>query len=1171
MRILEHYLRDLRDIHATGENVKETSFYPALANLFNGVGAMLNPKVRVVINLRNRGAGLPDGGFFTAKQLQKAGGDEALREPSAFKGQQPERGVLEVKGAKDEVRAIAESEQVRRYLNAYGQVLVTNLREFLLVIKDAGGELCFGESYQLAANVNEFWEQLRNPQAFAALHHAPFSEYLKRVMLTLAPLEDPKDLAWFLASYARDAKARIEHAELPSMQAVRVAMEQALELRFEGERGEAFFRSTLVQTLFYGIFSAWVLWAKSNDAKTKPFHWQGAAYSLHVPVILTLFEQIVMPSNVRGLGLEDLLEWTSETLNRVRREEFFKRFEEQHAVQYFYEPFLEAFDPDLRKQLGVWYTPEEIVRYMVERVDRVLRSELGIENGLADERVYVLDPCCGTGAYLVEVLRRIKQTIDEQGGDALAANDLKRAARERVFGFEILPAPFVVAHLQLGLLLQQQGSPLIGDERVGVYLTNALSGWEPPKEPKKQLAFGFHTLEEERDAAEQVKRDKPILVILGNPPYNAFAGISTTEEGGIVDAYKEGLIKDWGIKKFNLDDLYVRFFRLAERRIAEKTGEGVVCFISNFSYLSDPSFVVMRERFLREFDSLWIDSLNGDSRETGKLTPDGKPDPSIFSTPYNREGIRVGTSIGLFTRKRERNKQTIVHSRELWGIMKRQDLLQSLDAEDFNAQYDITTPTQDNRYSFRLSEVSTEYLEWTKLTELCAEPPSNGLMEKRGGALMDIDRAALESRMRMYFDSKVKYEDIEALETGLTEEAAGYEPQKARKKIIAVEQFDSARLRRYALRPFETRWCYYSPTNPLWNRARPTLWAQCWEGNRFLSSRPAGVANPEGLPLYFTSALGDNDALRGHAYYFPLQLRTQSVKNDQQHSFFTDSEPTTTANLSQRARAYLAALGINDPDADFETAALIWHHALAIGYASDYLEENSDGIRGDFPRIPLPALRELLEQSAALGKQIAALLDTETPVSGVTTGKILSQFKTIAVIRRIDGAGALDTAAGDLQIHAGWGHRGKDNVVMPGKGKITARAYDWNEMTALLPEDAYEYPIVEGDKVELSNYPPPDEMAERIWGKQSFDVHLNDVAVWSNIPERVWNYTIGGYQVIKKWLSYREFDILERGLTSEEAREVTQMARRIAAIILLEDELNRNYESVKERCYAWQK
>src|SRR5213080_5327299 len=197
--------------------------------------------------------------------------------------------------------------------------------------------------------------------------------------------------------------------------------------------------------MFYGVFSAWVLWHKEKPLRKNDFDWKSAAWTLHVPMIKALFEQVATPTKLGPLGLVEVLDWTAAALNRVDRAAFFERFVESHAVQYFYEPFLEAFDPELRKQLGVWYTPPEIVQYMVARVDTVLREELHIAAGLADPRVYVLDPCCGTGAYLVEVLKRIAATLQEKGGDALLSSDLKRAALERVFGFEILPAPFVVA------------------------------------------------------------------------------------------------------------------------------------------------------------------------------------------------------------------------------------------------------------------------------------------------------------------------------------------------------------------------------------------------------------------------------------------------------------------------------------------------------------------------------------------------------------------------------------------------------------------------------------------------------------------------------------------------------------------------------------------------------
>ena len=160
-------------------------------------------------------------------------------------------------------------------------------------------------------------------------------------------------------------------------------------------------------------------------------------------MIKNLFEQIATPTRLGPLSLVEVLDWTGDALNRVNRAEFFSEFDQGKAVQYFYEPFLAAFDPELRKQLGVWYTPPEIVRYMVARVDHVLQTELGIAEGLAAPNVFVLDPCCGTGSFVVETLNVIAQRLQEQGGDALLAQDLKHAAMHRVFGFEIMPAPFV--------------------------------------------------------------------------------------------------------------------------------------------------------------------------------------------------------------------------------------------------------------------------------------------------------------------------------------------------------------------------------------------------------------------------------------------------------------------------------------------------------------------------------------------------------------------------------------------------------------------------------------------------------------------------------------------------------------------------------------------------------
>ena len=235
-------------------------------------------------------------------------------------------------------------------------------------------------------------------------------------MLSNAPLVDParRGLVPGLLRPRRQGP-RGEHKDLPALAAVRDALEEALGMKFTGEKGEHFFRSTLVQTIFYGVFSAWVLWHRERPGRTDAFDWHEADWSLRVPFIRALYDQVATPSKLGPLGLVEVLDWTAAALNRVDRAAFFQKFQDEHAVQYFYEPFLEAFDPELRKELGVWYTPPEIVQYQVARVDTVLREELGLADGLADPNVVVLDPCCGTGAYLVEVLKRIAETLQGQG------------------------------------------------------------------------------------------------------------------------------------------------------------------------------------------------------------------------------------------------------------------------------------------------------------------------------------------------------------------------------------------------------------------------------------------------------------------------------------------------------------------------------------------------------------------------------------------------------------------------------------------------------------------------------------------------------------------------------------------------------------------------------------
>jgi len=264
------------------------------------------------------------------------------------------------------------------------------------------------------------------------------------------------------------------------------------------------------------------------------------------------------------------------------------------------------------------------------------------------------------------------------------------------------------------------------------------------------------------------------------------------------------------------------------------------------------------------------------------------------------------------------------------------------------------------------------------------------------------------------------------------------------------------------------------------------------------------------------------------------------------HGLFEQAN-SARANLSAAARAWLASIGWLDPDADVDASASPWLHALAICYAPAWLAENRDGILADWPRVPLPASAAALSASAALGARIAALLAPDEPVPGVTLGTLEPPLGAFGAITRTGGG---QLAATDLTVSAGWGHGGAGKPVMPAKGKLTERdAYTADEVAQIEAAAARRGEVAENLVARLG---PP------------VDVWLNDVAYWRTVPRAVWEFRIGGYQVVKKWLSYRDADVLGRALTAAEAREVTAMIRRLAAIVLMQPELDANYVAIRE-------
>ena len=995
-------------------------------------------------------------------------------------------------------------------------MLVTNTRDFVLLGEDAAGNPTRLETFRLARTQGEFESQLEKPRAFARDVGPALGEYLCRALSHRARLAEPRDLAWLLASYARDGLARVEAAgDAPSLRAVRTALEEALGVRFEGDRGAAFFRSTLVQTLFYGIFSAWVLWARQTPPPTGSFRLAcTAVWYLRAPVLQGAIPAALRPpDSLQPLGLVEVLDWTAAALDRVDRAAFFDRFNEGEAVPYFYEPFLEAFDPALRKQLGVWYTPAEVVRYMVARVDRALKDDLGIADGLAADNVYVLDPMLrhrriprrGPAPHRID-------NLQDRGLGALTGAHVKRAATERVFGFEIMPAPFVVAHLQVGLTMQALDAPLAddGDERAGIFLTNALTGWEPTV----QKPLPFPELEEERDRAERVKQDSPILVILGNPPYNGFAGMAVDEERELSTAYRttRRVRRPEGQ---GLNDLYVRFFRMAERRIAEKTGRGVVCFISNYSWLDGLSFTGMRERYLEAFDAIRIDCLNGDKYKTGKTTPDGDPDPSIFSTPEDPVGIQVGTSITTLVRNADHSPTKSVGFRHLWGQTKLEQLDKTAETAP-ETLYENVSPPLPLGLPFAPIALGEGWHDWPALPDLF--PVSfPGVKTSRDSFLVDVDLDRLKARVSDYFDADLSDEETARRYPTVMNNRARFNARAVRDALLRRGGPAGTGFSRYSYRPFDTRWLYWEPDTKLLDEKRADYQPHVFEGNPWLVLQ--NKARPELSPPLVISNIGDLNQMNSGIYCVPTYLRDDGLGID-----MTGAQ--RRPNLSPAAQRYLERLNATVED--------LFHHVLAVLHDPAYRDTNADALRMEWPRIPLPGwpdgssdgAADELAASAARGRKLAALLDPDTPVPGVTEGKLRPEIAAVAVPSTTGGG---NMTGDDFALTAGWGHFGQGDAVMPGQGRVVERTRTASETAAL-------------------------GQAAPTLGDTTFDIYLNDRAYWRNVPAAVWHYKLGGYQVLKKWLSYREHKVLDRPLHPEEVQHFTNTARRITAILLLVQE-----------------
>jgi hypothetical protein len=462
-------------------------------------------------------------------------------------------------------------------------------------------------------------------------------------------------------------------------------------------------------------------------------------------------------------------------------------------------------------------------------------------------------------------------------------------------------------------------------------------------------------------------------------------------------------------------------------------------------------------------------------------------------------------------------ENSTVRLRDLWGTTKLAQLESESSREAEPVYVDLAqAPALGNPFAHRIHTAA--YTSWPRLSEMFLAP-FPGIKTSRDALLVDIDRETLEARMELYLGPKVSDAEMAGLVPSAMEPSSRFTPIEIRRKL-QNRGYRPWQIMRYAYRPFDSRWLYWEPNTKLLDEKRenyidqfvpgtPTLIAQ--QKSRAAASPPQVASDPACI-----------DIMDRSASCFPMSFLERGG------GLLRDNE--LRSNLIGSVHLHELQLGAPEGSTFF--------HALAVMHTPQYRTENSGALLGDWPRIPLPATAELLTHSATLGRRLSELLDPESSIN------LAAEWSFLSALKR----GQYTPAEEALKITASWGSRGQGSTVMPGRGKLTQR--EWT------PEEREKLAILEAaNSLTL-------HQSIALLGETCVDVYLNGETFWSAIPINVWNYTLGGYQVLKKWLSYREFTLLGRPLHEDESKYFAQVVRRIAAILLLGPALDASYQAI---------
>ena len=752
------------------------------------------------------------------------------------------------------------------------------------------------------------------------------------------------------------------------------------------------FADLQAQTAVYGLFVARCL---HNPAQAGPFTRQSATFVETTPFLRDVF------GNVAGPACHPKIAWIVDDLalllHRADMEavlaDFGSRNRRDDPVVHFYEDFLAAYDPGLRKVRGVYYTPEPVVSYIVRSVDYLLRNRLDVKDGLADKstvtfkthtgeqqscpRVLILDPAVGTGTFLCEVVSRIREVVEAKGLGGAWPDYVQDNLLERLFGFELMMAPYAICHLKLALALgigeTNGGFKMPADRRLGVFLTNALE--EAHREAGGALFA--HEIVREAASADAVKRDRPVMVVLGNPPYSGHS----SNQGEWIKELLRGQVRERVGNYFEVDnrplgernpkwlnDDYVKFIRFAQWKI-ERTGEGVLGFVTNHSYLDNPTFRGMRQSLMQTFDEIYLLDLHGNAKRK-ESPPGGGRDENVFD-------IQQGVAIGLFVKRKNADGASVrVFHADLWGEREsgpNRGKYGWLAANHVETTEWTALSPKSPLYLFvpRDEEMNDEYETGVKITDVFPVH-SVGIATARDKLTIQWTR---EDVRRVTSDFVGLSEEKARARYNLGKDARDWKVSLAQEDLRSHPDIDT-HVAPILYRPFDSRFTYYTgKSRGFLCMPRKKVMEQMLAGKNLglLATRSTEIVG--GWKHVFVSqALAQlhTASLKEVNHLFPLYLYKEKGggKADRVRQANIDEEfieaASTALNLEftpESAGDLKASFGPED----------VFHYIYAVLHSPEYRRRYADFLKSDFPRVPLTQGRELFSILVGLGQRLAAL------------------------------------------------------------------------------------------------------------------------------------------------------------------------------------------------------